>query len=144
MISSSFPIPYKTHIHIMLDSYIGCFKKENIESKDKDLLLIPIRNSFRLMEQWRYDFYSLPSRFDSGIDREEASEVYGILERVFKEEFPSHAEFSRDEAAVYMERIISAVHREMVEGTVELPGAKQDLIRFLEHVRRELGKSDAA
>lgn len=138
MIFSMIPVPYSARLRIMIEGYLHNFKKENLSPVDKSLLKVSTRNSFRLMEQWRYDFHATGGGFSDDITKEEGEEVYAILDAAFRENFPSHRELDRPSMAVYMERIISGVHVEMVDGRVELPGSRQDLIRFLEAVHQKL------
>lgn len=111
---------------------------ENPTENSNRMLEIIVRNLFRQMKHWRYDFSSLPRDglvgYDPGIPREEADEVYGILDRVFKEVFPAQAGLSRPEAAEYVEELIAKVREEVLHEGPGLPGARQHLIMFMERL----------
>lgn len=107
-------------------------------ASSNQMLEVVIRNLFRQMEHWRYDFSSLPRNgilgYDPGIPKEEAVEVYDVLDRVFKEVFPSQSHLARPEAAEYIEKLIGGVREEVLLGGSGIPGAKQHLIMFMEQV----------
>lgn len=134
MIFSTFRQPYWVELGVLLGGFVDRFKGECKTRQDKSLVEISTRNTFRLMEQWMYDFSYVGRHGEDGIDEEEAKEVYDFLDEAFKESFPSHCDLARPAMAEYVEKIICAVHSEMVEGRIEMPGARQDLIRFLEVV----------
>jgi hypothetical protein len=73
-------------------------------------------NLFRQMEMWRYDFSSLPRHglvYDPGVSKEEAREVYRILDRVFSEVFPSQAGLGREISALWLEDLIHRARTEV-------------------------------
>lgn len=122
-------------------SYAYCFKTMLLEpgvvelkeaKGNQHMLEVVLNNFFRQMECWRYDFSSLPHHDDPGIPESEAKEMYGTLDRVFKEVFPMQANLSRNDAAVYMQEVTRNVLAEVLGKEPVIPGCKQHLLIFME------------
>lgn len=124
---------------MLLQPGIREFKESDGNRNPLDVIL---HNLFRQMKMWKCDYSSLPQRglvgYDPGIPESEAKQVYEILDSVFKEVFPTQANLSREDAATYVETVISNVYIEILgEGTV-VPGCKQYLIIFMEKLLEAL------
>ncbi|MEN9338050.1 MAG: hypothetical protein RIQ41_364 [Candidatus Parcubacteria bacterium] len=94
------------------------------------------------MEQWKYDYSSLPrgSRefYDPGIDKEEAEEVYQVMDQVFAKVFPHCSGLSRQEAAEQIQALLRTAYDELKCGKFGASTHTQSLISFMKELKESL------
>lgn len=100
---------------------------------NQNTLKVVLENLFRQMEMWRYNHWSFPWRglvYDPGIPKEEAEEVYAILDTVFRSMFPEEDSSSREKMVLYMEALIRKVLEEVLDK--KLKERTPQLLGFME------------
>jgi hypothetical protein len=134
MISSNFLAP--TYVdsfrYLLLQPGIRELKEQEA---NRNTLEIILQNLYRQVGMWRYDFSSLPQYGmvpDPGIPREEATEVYKVMDVVFADAFPAQSALSREEAAIFMEKLVGDVFLQVRSDRPTAGEGKEQLLAYME------------
>ena len=102
-------------------------------SGNLNTLHVVLEQLFRQMDMWRHNYSCGPRQGmipDPGITKEEAAEVYTLLDTIFADVFPNEDGTNREKMTLFMETLIRDVLDE-VEGK-KVKSRTPELLLFME------------